>query len=180
MSVPGAAIDARQNRIASVPYCWFNATGSSPVPLDFDIFSPLAVRTSECKYTARKGTLRVKCNPIMIIRATQKKRMSYAVISKLVGYYLRKSAVSAGQPSVENGQSAELNHVSSTSGSCVSLDDPHFIHFDGSSTATFTCLQSSQYHAGIRCPHQTCRDSAHSRIFLTQLKFSWRRFPGTI
>src|SRR5207245_3650156 len=60
MSVPGAAIDARQNRIASVPYCWFNATGSSPVPLDFDIFSPLPVRTSECKYTVRKGTWPVK------------------------------------------------------------------------------------------------------------------------
>jgi len=44
--------------------------------LDLDIFSPLIVRTSECKYTARNGTFLVKWMPSMIIRATQKNRMS--------------------------------------------------------------------------------------------------------
>src|SRR4029077_4265555 len=180
MSVPGAAIDARQNRIASVPYCWFSATGSSPVPLDLDIFSPPDVRTSACKYTAWNGTLPVKWMPSMIIRATQKNRMSYPVIIKLVGYYFAKSAVFSGQPSVENGHSPELNQVSRTSGSCSRFVDPHVAHFAGASRITVTCLFSLQYHAGIRCPHQSCRDNVQSRIFLIQLKYSSRRFSGTI
>ncbi len=91
-----------------------------------------------------------------------------------------KSAVSSGQPSVENGHSPELNHVSSTSGSCAIFPDPHFAHFTGASRATIISLQSPQYHAGIRCPHHNCRESVQSRIFLIQLKYSCRRFSGMI
>src|SRR4029077_17688184 len=180
MSVPGAAIDVRQKRIASVPYCWFSATGSSPVPLDLDIFSPPDVRTSACKYTAWNGTLLVKWMPSMIIRATQKNKMSYPVIIKLVGYYFAKSAVFAGHPSVEKGHSPELNQVSRTSGSCSRFVDPHVAHFAGASRATVICPCSLQYHAGIRCPHHSCRDSVQSRMFFIQLRNSSRRLSGSI
>ena len=55
----------------------------------------------------------------MIIRATQRKMMSRAVTRTSVGKKAWNSGVSvSGQPSVANGQSAELNQVSSTSGSC--------------------------------------------------------------
>src|ERR1700686_5002447 len=116
----------------------------------------------------------------MAIRATQKNKMSYPVISKLVGEYFSKSAVLSGHPSVENGHSPELNHVSSTSGSCFNSLEPHFAHFAGSSRATITSLHFPQYPAGIRCPHQSCRESVQSLIFLIQLKYSCRRFSGTI
>ena len=53
----------------------------------------------------------------MIILATQKKMMSYPVVKLSVGKNRFKSAVSSGQPRVENGQSHELNQVSSTSDS---------------------------------------------------------------
>src|ERR1700726_1995792 len=81
---------------------------------------------------------------------------------------------------VENGHSAELNHVSSTSGSCVSLPEPHFVHFDGVSRATMISSQSPQYQAGIRCPHQSWREMHQSRILRIHSKYSVRRFSGTI
>ena len=56
----------------------------------------------------------------MIIRATQKKMMSKPVTSADEGRNSFSSGVSAGQPRVLKGTSAELNHVSSTSGSRAS------------------------------------------------------------
>jgi len=53
------------------------------------------------------------------ILATQKNMMSYPVTNTFVGKYLFISSVSDGQPSVLNGQSALLNHVSKTSLSCT-------------------------------------------------------------
>ena len=60
----------------------------------------------------------MKCRPIIIIRATQKKMMSKPVTSTEVGYQRASSLVCSGQPMVEKGQSAEENQVSSTSSSC--------------------------------------------------------------
>jgi hypothetical protein len=55
----------------------------------------------------------------MIIRATQRKMMSRAVLRTSVGKKALNSGASAsGQPSVANGHSAELNQVSRTSESC--------------------------------------------------------------
>jgi hypothetical protein len=48
-SDPGAAMDARVKRIASVPYFRLTSIGSTPVPLDFDILWPSGVRTIECR-----------------------------------------------------------------------------------------------------------------------------------
>ena len=62
----------------------------------------------------------VKCVVIMIIRATQKKMMSKPVTSTVLGRNRSCSTVFAGQPSVENGTSADEYQVSSTSSSRVS------------------------------------------------------------
>src|SRR5215469_5472069 len=101
-------------------------------------------------------------------------------MSKLVGKYFRKSGVSSGQPIVEKGHSAELNHVSSTSGSCVNFPEPHLGHAFGASRATTISLQSPQYHAGIRCPHQSWREMHQSRMLRIHSKYSVRRVSGTI
>ena len=56
----------------------------------------------------------------MIIRATQKKMMSKPVTSTVDGRKSDISFVCSGQPSVENGTSADEYQVSSTSSSRVS------------------------------------------------------------
>ena len=62
----------------------------------------------------------MKCRPIIIMRATQKKMMSKPVTSDAGRVdSASSSGVSSGQPSVENGHSAEENQVSSTSSSRV-------------------------------------------------------------
>src|SRR3990172_2878523 len=60
----------------------------------------------------------------MIMRATQRKMMSYPVSITDVGYQYFSSFVSRGHPSVENGHNPEENHVSSTSLSCSRLPPP--------------------------------------------------------
>ena len=70
---------------------------------------------------------------------------------------------------VANGHSAEENQVSSTSGSRSSAAEPHVAHAAGSSSATVSC-PSGQYHTGIWCPHQSCREMHHGRMLSIQLK----------
>ena len=55
------------------------------LPLDFDIFGPSASRTRALMKTRLNGTSPVKCRPIIIIRATQKKMMSKPVTRVWVG-----------------------------------------------------------------------------------------------
>ncbi len=55
------------------------------MPLVFDIFAPNASRTSALMNTRRNGTSPMKCRPIIIILATQKKMMSKPVTSVVVG-----------------------------------------------------------------------------------------------
>ena len=62
----------------------------------------------------------MKCVVIMIIRATQKKMMSKPVTSTVLGRNRSSSFVCRGQPSDENGTSADEYQVSSTSSSRVS------------------------------------------------------------
>src|SRR5579883_2975854 len=80
---------------------------------------------------------------------------------------------------VENGHRAELNHVSNTSGSCLSVLDPHLVHFVGGVRDTMISPHS-QYHAGMRCPHHTWREMHQSRMLRIHSKYSVRRFSGTI
>ena len=90
MSVPGAAMEASVKRTASVPYCSMISIGSMTLPLVFDIFCRSASRTSAWMYTVLNGTSpclwsRMKWQFIMIMRATQKNRMSKPVTSSDVG-----------------------------------------------------------------------------------------------
>src|SRR3712207_6407326 len=86
-------------------------------PSDFDIFRPSESRIRLWQYTSLKGTFPVRCSDSMIIRATQKNRISQPVSSTDVGKSVRISSVSLGQPSVLNGQRPELNQVSRLSSS---------------------------------------------------------------
>ena len=61
------------------------SSGSSMLPLVFDIFSPCSSRMSPVMYTSRNGTSPMNFRPIIIMRATQKKMMSKPVTSTLVG-----------------------------------------------------------------------------------------------
>ena len=94
------------------------SSGSITLPFDLDIFTPSLSRTIACRYTSLKGSWSVNCRDIITMRATQKKRISRPVSSKLPGKNPRKSGVSSGQPSTEKGKRPLLNHVSSTSSSC--------------------------------------------------------------
>ena len=75
--------------------------------------------------------------------------------------------MSSGQPSVANGQSADENHVSSTSGSRVARAEPHSAHASGSVSAQVTC-PSGQYQIGSWWPHHSWRDTFQGRIAFSQ------------
>ncbi len=68
-----------------------------------------------------QSSVRVKCAVIMIMRATQKNRMSKPVTSTVLGRKRSCSTVLFGQPTVEKGNCAAEYQVSSTSGSRVSF-----------------------------------------------------------
>ena len=91
MSLPGLAPRARVNRVASVPNRSIQSSGSTMFPRDLDIFLPNWSRTRPCSTTVRNGTAsagawsRIAYRPNIIIRTTQKNRMSYPVTSTLVG-----------------------------------------------------------------------------------------------
>jgi hypothetical protein len=58
------------------------------------------------------GTFPVNFTENMIIRATQKNKISQPVSNRLVGYSLEKSGLSVfGQPRIAIGQRPALNHV---------------------------------------------------------------------
>ena len=69
-----------------------------------------------------KGSLSVSKIDIMTILATQKNKISTPVSKILFGKKALKSGFSSfGQPNTENGNKAELNQVSKTSGSYVKV-----------------------------------------------------------
>ena len=89
---PGAAITASVKRSASVPCFSVNSSGSTTLPRVFDIFVPSAVAHNRMQVQPAKGNSlfyfrrrSIRCRPIMIIRASQKNKMSYPLISRLVG-----------------------------------------------------------------------------------------------
>ena len=75
----------RVKRRLSVPYLSHISSGSMTLPVDLDIFLPSASRTRAWMYTSSKGTLSMKWMPIIIMRATQKNRMSKPVTRQDVG-----------------------------------------------------------------------------------------------
>ena len=89
--------------------------GSSTLPFDLDILSPLSSRIRPVIYMSLKGILPVNFLVIIIMRATQKKMMSNPVTNTELGTKVSSSGVCFGQPMVANGHSADENHVSRTS-----------------------------------------------------------------
>src|SRR5690606_36160069 len=155
MSLPMATPLTREILSASAPYLSMTSKGSMPLPKLLDIFLPKASLTSPWMSTYRKGGCFMNSMDEKIIRATQKKMMSYPVTRMSVGKKYLRSSVSSGQPMVEKGQSADENQVSSTSSSWCT-GPPHLVHLSGAVRATMISPQSSQYHAGILWPHQSC------------------------
>ncbi len=70
---------------------------------------------------------------------------------------------------MENGQSPEENHVSSTSVSWRRAP-PHCGHALRSVRETCMLPSLSQYQTGMRWPHQSWREIAQSRMFSIQWK----------
>jgi len=103
----------------------------------------------------------------MIMRATQKKMMSGPVTSVSVGKNFCRSSLFSGQPRVLNGQSHELNQVSSTSSSWRSSVLPHSGQEAGVSRRTMVWPRS-QYQTGTRWPHQIWRLMHQSRMLVIQ------------
>ena len=91
--------------------------------------------------------------------------------------------MSSGQPSVENGHSPELNHVSKMSGSWMSsaAARPQDTQASGpaSRALTVTC-PSGQYQAGIRWPHHSWRLTFQSRIPVSQFSQVFSKRSGRI
>ena len=82
---------------------------------------------------------------------------------------MASSLVFSGQPMVVKGQSAELNQVSKTSSSCLMLPPPQWAQTLGSAVLTVILPQSAQFQAGMRWPHQICREMHQSRMLAIQL-----------
>ena len=168
MSRPMAAKAVRVKRRESQPYLSIISSGSMTLPVDLDILRPVSSRTRACRYTSWKGTWPMKCWPIIIMRATQKKMMSKPVTSTLVGYQVARSLVCSGQPMVEKGHRAEENQVSSTSSSCFRSVQPHLGQELGSCSATMSSPHCAQVQAGMRWPHQIWRLMHQSRMLSSQ------------
>ncbi len=96
-----------------------------------------------------------------------------------MGKKVSKSMLLSGQPMVEKGHSAEENHVSKVSSSCLRRLPPQAGQDVGVVSDTMISSQSSQYQAGMRCPHHSCREMHQSRIFSIQLKYVFLKRSGT-
>ena len=110
----------------------------------------------------------MKWSPIIIMRATQKKRMSKAGHQHVGGVEEASSGVWSGQPMVEKGHRAEENQVSRTSVSWARSPPPQLAQALGSSLATVTWPHPAQDQAGMRWPHQICREMHQSRMLFIQ------------
>ena len=82
---PPVADRASENRSASAPYRSIISIGSITFPSDFDIFRPCPSRTRPWITALRNGTSPASDIPDMIIRATQRYRISYPVTSTAFG-----------------------------------------------------------------------------------------------
>src|SRR5918992_1814104 len=99
--------------------------------------------------------------PAISILASQRKMIPRSVELTSFGYKARRSGVSSGQPSVANGQSADENHVSSTSVERTSSLEPHSPHTSGSISVT-VAWPPGHSHSGSWCPHQIWREMFQS------------------
>ena len=91
--------------------------GVEHITLGFGHFLPMCVTNQAVHIDGVKGRLTAKMQAHHDHAATQKKMISKPVTSTEVGWNVFSSAVSSGQPKVENDHRAEENQVSSTSSS---------------------------------------------------------------
>ena len=68
--------------MASVPYRSISSSGSMPVPSDFDIRRPSGARTVEWMTTSVNGTSPSSSIPEKIIRFSQRRMISRAVVCR--------------------------------------------------------------------------------------------------
>ncbi len=78
--------------------------------------------------------------------------------------YVASTNTSAAREAVR----ARSNQVSRTSSSCHNSDEKHLGHFSGVVRETMGSEPHAQYHAGIRCPHQSWREMHQSLMFSIQ------------
>ena len=97
--------------------------------------------------TCSNGMSPISSNPEKIIRFSQRRMISRAVVFSVPGYQASSSGVCSGQPRIANGQSADENHVSRTSSLRVSSVEPHSAHASGSVSSTVRC-PSRHSHTG--------------------------------
>src|SRR5579863_4453827 len=83
-----------------------------------------------------------------------------------------------GQPNTLTGSSPDENHVSRTSVSCVIWSDLQCAQFVGSWRATVILWHTAQCHAGMRCPHHSCREMHQSWMFSIQFRYVFPYISG--
>src|SRR3990167_4909865 len=186
-SFPGLCPTIMLSLRASAPYFAIISKGSIIVEgSDLLILRPSRVRMRPWRYTVSKGICPVAYVVMRIMRATQKKRMSYPVSITWVGWNVwksglffkissrerEKSSARDASVSVLQVQRAELNHVSSVSASCAQP-----FSFGG---FTSTNVSSPLYHTGTRCPHQIWREMHQSCRWSIQWKYVFSNRSGMI
>ncbi len=108
------------------------SSGSMPVPRLFDIRRPSGARIVEVMITSVKGTLADQLEPgpdHPVLPEPDDVPRGHVHVARVVAPRAPRSR--SGQPSVANGQSADENHVSSTSGSRSSSVEPHSAQASG-------------------------------------------------
>src|SRR5690606_23868945 len=85
ISLPAEADNNNPQRTPFAPNFSIKSNGSGELPTDLDIFLPCVSRTIPVKYTLENGFSPAYSYPAIIIRATQKNKISGPVTKSLVG-----------------------------------------------------------------------------------------------
>ena len=137
------------------------------MPRLFDIRRPSAASTVVWMITSLNGISPISSSPLKIIRFSQSRMISRAVVFSEPGYQASSSGVSSGQPRIANGQSADENQVSSTSSLRVSSVEPHSAHASGSVSSTVR-WPFGHSQTGSWWPHQIWREMFQSGAFSSE------------
>jgi predicted dehydrogenase len=113
---------------------------------------------------------------VMALTVAECNRVSEAVKKAGVKFcisfpYLTRPQVMYAKKAVDDGLLGTVTLVRARiahDAGCHGWLPPHFWHSVGSSRLTMISPQSSQCHAGMRCPHQSWREMHQSRMFSSQ------------
>src|SRR5690606_18141811 len=84
-SLPAGELNNIPTRTPSAPYFSISSSGSGEFPKDLLILRPCLSRTIPVRYTSLNGGASIYSYPAIIIRATQKNKISGAVTNTSVG-----------------------------------------------------------------------------------------------